>query len=1040
MRNTILIPIIAALSISHSFAQTGEPATPGEGSPPAQHQNTRDIRYVSDLLISFKPTFSVPAGGPVDPAKLHNLNALAGVTLKYNRDLSVVHTFRLKKKLSEAEAERICKKILADADVEACSPDYAVQMEAAPMTNPDTYFANGTQWNLGSSDTGAMRAVDAWNITTGSSNVVVGFLDTGIVMRGATAPFFYHADWDATRILPGYNFATPVQLTAADPGDYSPTAGCPPTVTRSSWHGTAVAGVFGAATNNGAGIAGVDWAAKILPARIAGMCQAGTSSGVIAAMRWAAGIHDPAGVIPDNPPANWAKILNMSLTFPNSCGNVAGLQAAIDDVRKRNVVIVAAAGNDDGADVSLKSPASCKGVITVGSITRSGGKGTGTVGSRIDVSAPGVAKTSAFTDMVLSTADTGITGPNYDNAYLYFWGTSFATPHVTGTVSLMRAVNPTMTGQQLRKLIRQSAAPFPISFAGGNCTTALCGQGILDAGKAVALAKARTKGGLYHDLSLKTDGTVWSWGFNGNGQLGTGALGATVTAPVQMAGLAGMSDVSAGTYHSVAAKSDGTVWAWGYNFNGELGNGTVVDQSAPVQATALTGVIAVAAGDAHTLALKSDGTVWAWGYNFNGQLGAGSFDYTDRSTPVQVINLTNVVAIAAGGRGSMAVKNDGTVWVWGGYKTDMFTTLPTDWYTSGGPSGPYQVPGLSNIVAVSASGASGGTVDLRLAISGDGLLYAWGNNEFGELGQGSLTPASSGLPLLVSALSTKTITNAVTSGTHVVAIADDGTQWAWGDGFYGQLGDGVSGLQSGQTYDHYTATPIQIATSLPNVADVAVGTYHTIAMNADTTLSGWGYNGGGQLGNGTTVNSSAPVQVIGSTNSGVFNILNTSSAVTDVQITVTNSPNPVQAGQNLTYTMSVANVGSSPASNVVANLALPASATFVSASPGCVFSANASSVACTIGTLAAAANVNLQVIVTLAAAAGVYDVTANVRTTTLDSNLASNVAGTSVTIPAATATNADVPTLPEWGMIVLGLALIGITWRAARKMQPPRAS
>jgi uncharacterized repeat protein (TIGR01451 family) len=1038
MRRALLLYVLTTFIVPFGFAESGEvttPLPPDRGSTGTAPANIHTVRYVGDLMIVFRPAYKVPFGGPVDAIKLRQLSNLAGVDLKYDRDHNDgLHTFLLPKKLTEPEAESLCKKILGDPDVKECGPDYMVFGQGSVSTN-DPYFQNGSQWNLGNSDAGGINAVTAWSISTGSPNVVVGILDSGLVMQGASAPYTYHLDLSAGRILPGYDFITNAVLAndgngrdslPADPGDYISTAGCPASMTRSSWHGTAVTGVFGATANNNIGIAGVDWSAKILPVRILGLCKSGSVPDLIDAMNWAAGTATIAGV-PDNPKANRAKILNISVGIAAACTTVPNLQTTINNLRKRNVVIVVAAGNDDGAPVSLVSPASCDGVITVGSITRFGGTGTSTIGSRIDVSAPGAAKTSAPVDDLVVTTDGGTLGPVYNSAYAYAWGTSFAAPQVTGVASLIRAASPTMTGQQVRKLIRQSAAPFPIN-TDSDCTTAICGTGILDAGKAVALAKSRTKAGIYHDVSL-----------------GSGAVGATATAPLQLAGLSGVADVSAGTYHSVAAKADGTVWAWGYNGTGELGNGTVVDQSAPVQATGLTGVIAVAAGDAHTLALKSDGTVWAWGYNFAGQLGVGSFDFTDRAVPTQVINLANVVAIAAGGAGSMALTDDGTVWVWGSYKGDLFsalygtTTLPPVWTTSGGQSGPYQVPptNLSNVVSI-AAGGSYGVNDVRLALTGDGALYAWGNNEFGELGQGTTT--ASGLPLLVSALSARTITSAATSGKHVVAVADDGTQWAWGNGFYGQLADGKSGPEVGHTYDHYSATPIQVATGLTNVTDMAVGTQHTIAMKADMTIAGWGYNAGGQLGNGTTADSTATAQVLGSDHTGAFNILNTSSAMTDVQITITNLPNPVQAGQNLTYTIAVANVGLSPAVNIVANLALPASATFVSASPGCVFSINAASVACTVGTLAGASNVNLQVVAKLAASAGIYSAVANVRSDTTDTNSANNVAGATVTVTVpAVASTGDVPTLPEWAAILLGLALMGVMVRSARFVKPPQA-
>jgi PKD repeat protein len=169
--------------------------------------------------------------------------------------------------------------------------------------------------------------------------------------------------------------------------------------------------------------------------------------------------------------------------------------------------------------------------------------------------------------------------------------------------------------------------------------------------------------GRNHSLAIKNDGSLWAWGYNSKGQLGNGGSNSNV--PVVVAGLTGVTAVEAGDEHSIALKSDGTVWTWGGNTNGQLGNGTSGSGSNPTpqQVASLSNVRAVSAGYSYCLALKYDGTVWAWGYNYNGQLGDGTT--TQRTTPVQVNGLTNVVAIAAGYAGSLALKDNGTVWAWG---------------------------------------------------------------------------------------------------------------------------------------------------------------------------------------------------------------------------------------------------------------------------------------------------------------------------------------------------------------------------------------
>ena len=170
--------------------------------------------------------------------------------------------------------------------------------------------------------------------------------------------------------------------------------------------------------------------------------------------------------------------------------------------------------------------------------------------------------------------------------------------------------------------------------------------------------------GYVHGLALKSDGTAWSWGFNGYGELGIGVVGGDSILPTQV--LSGVTAVAAGSHFAAALKSDGTVWAWGDNTNGQLALGTMGGQyPTPMQVSGLSGVTALAVGSRghHVLALKSDGTVWAWGTNGNGELGDGTT--TSRDVPVQVSGLSGVVAVAAGQNHSLAQTADGTVWGFG---------------------------------------------------------------------------------------------------------------------------------------------------------------------------------------------------------------------------------------------------------------------------------------------------------------------------------------------------------------------------------------
>ncbi len=167
--------------------------------------------------------------------------------------------------------------------------------------------------------------------------------------------------------------------------------------------------------------------------------------------------------------------------------------------------------------------------------------------------------------------------------------------------------------------------------------------------------------GALHTLALKTDGSLWAWGYNGSGQLGDGTYTTRIT-PKQVGTVPGVAAMAAGSSHTLALMTDGSLWAWGANGSGQLGDGTTTTRTVPKRI--LTGVAAIAtiaAGRAHTLALKTDGSLWAWGFNSDGQLGDGT--NTTRTTPQQI--LTGVAAIAAGDYHTLALKTDGSLWAWG---------------------------------------------------------------------------------------------------------------------------------------------------------------------------------------------------------------------------------------------------------------------------------------------------------------------------------------------------------------------------------------
>jgi alpha-tubulin suppressor-like RCC1 family protein len=331
--------------------------------------------------------------------------------------------------------------------------------------------------------------------------------------------------------------------------------------------------------------------------------------------------------------------------------------------------------------------------------------------------------------------------------------------------------------------------------------------------------------GVLHSLALRSDGTVWAWGYNAGGSTpGTGIcyIRPCVATPVQVTGLTGMTAIAGGQHYSLALKSDGTVWAWGGNDDGELGNGSTTGSNTPVQVTGLTGMSAIAAGYNHSLALKSDGTVWAWGDNRQGELGNGSSNGPDNClngpcslTALEVSGLTGVTAVAGGGAHSMALKSDGTVWAWGSNYSGQLgdgTTSGPEICDDHGPCSttPLRVSGLAGMTAIAAGGGH------SLARKSDGTVWAWGGNNYGQLGIGSTTDSST--PVQVTGLTG--MTAIAGGGSHSLALKSDGTVWAWGWNRNGQLGDGSTTNSS---------TPVQVR-GLAGATAIAAGGFHSLAL------------------------------------------------------------------------------------------------------------------------------------------------------------------------------------------------------------------
>ncbi|MBL8144205.1 MAG: chitobiase/beta-hexosaminidase C-terminal domain-containing protein, partial [Acidobacteria bacterium] len=329
-------------------------------------------------------------------------------------------------------------------------------------------------------------------------------------------------------------------------------------------------------------------------------------------------------------------------------------------------------------------------------------------------------------------------------------------------------------------------------------------------------------GGQEHSLAVRSDGTVWAWGSNGYGRLGDGTTTARHLPTVVIGGLTNVTQVAAGEAHSLARRADGTVWAWGANTSGQLGDGTTTLRTAPVQVPGLTDIVTVAAGASFSVALRADGTVWAWGANGSGQLGDGTT--TTRTSPVQVTTLTTATRIAAGAGFALARLSDGSVWSWGlnsyGQLGDGTTTDRTT---------PAVVPGLTDVTDVAAGEQH------ALTRTTGGRVYAWGLNNSGQVGDGTgLTrygPVLLAIPL--------DVTQVAAGATHSLALTASGVVWTWGRNHEGQIGDGtqVDALTpvaiSGESLLWKVATPtFNLATGVyPASQDVVVS-----VSDADATI------------------------------------------------------------------------------------------------------------------------------------------------------------------------------------------------------------
>jgi len=350
--------------------------------------------------------------------------------------------------------------------------------------------------------------------------------------------------------------------------------------------------------------------------------------------------------------------------------------------------------------------------------------------------------------------------------------------------------------------------------------------------------KQVSNGGL-HVVGIKEDGTLWSWGSGGGwGRLGHGNVNILLE-PTQIGTDSNWDKIYSGATFVLALKTDGTLWTWGGNANGQLGLGLTVNSiSTPTQIGSDTWKT-FAASQNHALAIKSDGTLWAWGYNDTGALGDGTL--TSKNFPVEISNTTDWKEVNCDLSRSIAIKEDNTLWTWG--SNAPFLGLGWDYSGMQHITTPTQL-GTDNDWKTAEVGFG-----FSMAIKLDHTLWGWGGNGDGQLGNG--TNENNFLPTQIG-------TDADWDDINVnwrscSGIKTNGTIWTWGNNEYGQIGNGNTTNQN---------TPFQVTSTInSNWLYVGIGPAFTIAVTEDKSLFSWGWNFYGQLGNGTTVDEPFPTLI-----------------------------------------------------------------------------------------------------------------------------------------------------------------------------------
>jgi len=351
------------------------------------------------------------------------------------------------------------------------------------------------------------------------------------------------------------------------------------------------------------------------------------------------------------------------------------------------------------------------------------------------------------------------------------------------------------------------------------------GAGIMPAWGWMPIQENRLYVGMHHSFVIRPDNSLWGWGFNWYGVLGNDTAWNDVN-PNPTKIMDNVAAISTGSNHTMAITTDGNLWGWGNNQYGQLGDGSFQDHHSPVWIK--SNVAAVSVGWSHTMVITMDGSLWGWGSNQLGQLGDGTFD--DRHSPIWIMD--NVMAVSAGNRHTAALMADGSLWSWGNNGNGQLG----DGTRGNQRHSPVWV--MDNVDSVSASG------NYTMAITTDGDLWGWGSNEVGQLGDGTTADSYSPVWIMDNVVTVSARNSPEpTAGGHTMVIRADDSLWSWGHNTFGQLGNGT---RSWFGIPH--PNPVKI---MENVAEVSAGFENTLVITTDGCLWAWGANWIGNIGNGT---------------------------------------------------------------------------------------------------------------------------------------------------------------------------------------------